>query len=502
MPWTDLKIKLYDKDDTLKIGFSSKATGDKLHLRSIWGREKISRLFEVDLVLYSPKDTVSLSAEELTDLLHKPVVVSMSEEEHDAFYGVLQSLEVIEKGKEEVARYFARMVPTVYLLTLTRTNRVFVNKSVNDIIEEVLTAYGFQSGKHFEILGGGSATKRPYVAQYDESDWDFLQRWMEREGLSYWFKHDVTEKVDCLMIGTTKANFPAIAGDKEVSHRGENNLETDAGTIWEWHERRTRGSKRAVIVDYDDQKPAEMIAEKADVYAEGFGTVFLFGDHTGTADPATEATAMVKVRAERLLCEQDVWSGRTTCSRIRAGHVITSALDHVDYLVLSAEHRVGYPMYSPGSGDEAHRHTGRFEAIPAAVQYRPARVTPWPRIHGVIRAHIDTDTSDKAATFAQLDDQGRYLVKMPFDLSDKKGKNASTLVRFAQPYAGSVYGVHHPLHDGTEVLIAHVGGDPDKPVIVAAIPNPLTASPSTSANATQSVTKTASGIRIAMEDQA
>jgi type VI secretion system secreted protein VgrG len=70
----------------------------------------------------------------------------------------------------------------------------------------------------------------------------------------------------------------------------------------------------------------------------------------------------------------------------------------------------------------------------------------------------------------------------------------------AQPYSGPGYGSHHPLHKGTEVLIAHIDGDPDRPIIVGSVPNPHTPSPSTSANATQSVIQTASGIRIEMED--
>jgi type VI secretion system secreted protein VgrG len=70
----------------------------------------------------------------------------------------------------------------------------------------------------------------------------------------------------------------------------------------------------------------------------------------------------------------------------------------------------------------------------------------------------------------------------------------------AQPYAGAGYGTHHPLHKGTEVLLLHIDGDPDRPIIAGAVPNPQTLSPSTSSNATQSVTQTASGIRVEMED--
>ena len=55
---------------------------------------------------------------------------------------------------------------------------------------------------------------------------------------------------------------------------------------------------------------------------------------------------------------------------------------------------------------------------------------------------------------------------------------------------------------GTEVLIAHLDGDPDRPVIVGAVPHAATPSPVNVGNATQSVIQTATGIRVEMEDQA
>src|SRR5262249_17480682 len=94
----------------------------------------------------------------------------------------------------------------------------------------------------------------------------------------------------------------------------------------------------------------------------------------------------------------------------------------------------------------------------------------------------------------------RYKVKLPFDTASAAGIAASRWMRMAQPYAGTAEGTHHPLRRGTEVLVAFVDGDPDRPIIVGAVPNAHTVSPTTRANATQSVTRTPSGIRIELED--
>ena len=140
-----------------------------------------------------------------------------------------------------------------------------------------------------------------------------------------------------------------------------------------------------------------------------------------------------------------------------------------------------------------------FTCIKADTQWRPELLTPWPSIHGVIHATIDAAASGE---YAELDDQGRYKVKLPFDLSDVKDGKASRYIRMAQPYSGPGMGMHFPLHKGTEVLLIHIDGDPDRPIIVASIPNPDTESPVAGKNQTQCAIHTGGGNKIVIEDSA
>jgi hypothetical protein len=104
---------------------------------------------------------------------------------------------------------------------------------------------------------------------------------------------------------------------------------------------------------------------------------------------------------------------------------------------------------------------------------------------GSLHARVD---AEGAGNYAELDTQGRYKVRLPFDTDTAHGAGkASHFVRMAQPYSGPDYGVHFPLHKGAEVLLTFVDGDPDRPVISGAVPNPETASPVTAANQTKSI---------------
>ena len=149
-------------------------------------------------------------------------------------------------------------------------------------------------------------------------------------------------------------------------------------------------------------------------------------------------------------------------------------------------------------GEEEPFYRNRFTAIPASVQFRPERVTKKSRFFGLMNAKIDAAGSGQ---YAELDDLGRYKVILPFDLSGRKDGKASAWLRMMQPYAGSDHGMHFPLHKGTEVLLAFIDGDPDRPVIAGAVPNPATPSPVTGDNQTMAVLQTGGKNRIAIEDK-
>jgi type VI secretion system secreted protein VgrG len=139
-----------------------------------------------------------------------------------------------------------------------------------------------------------------------------------------------------------------------------------------------------------------------------------------------------------------------------------------------------------------------FTSIPDNVQFRLEIKTDQPRISGTIVGRIDSAGSGQ---YAELDDMGRYKIILPFDLSGRSDGKASAWVRMAQPYAGSSHGMHFPLHKGTEVLLTFIDGDPDRPIIAAAVPNPETPSPVNANNQTMSIIQTGGQNKIAMEDK-
>jgi hypothetical protein len=254
------------------------------------------------------------------------------------------------------------------------------------------------------------------------------------------------------------------------------------------------------VNDYNYRKPSLNLSAEAEVLARGRGDVHIYGEHFRTPEEGKE---LARIRAEELLCHEKRFHGESTIPFLRPGYSFELQNHYREsfnqqYLTIELEHegsQVGYLLAGIQEGlakvEEQPYYRNSFVTIPSEVQYRHPKTTEKPTFNGTINARIDAEGSGQ---YAELDDQGRYKVRLPFDINDEhKDGKASHWLRMAQPYAGENQGMHFPLHKNTEVLLTFVEGNPDRPIIAGAIPNPENASPVTSANQTKSVIGTGKG---------
>jgi type VI secretion system secreted protein VgrG len=388
--------------------------------------------------------------------------------------------------------------PALQALALGLHSRVFVGCSIPQIIQAVLAKNGIVD---YELRLDGSYPARPHVCQYKESDLSFLHRWMEREGIYYYF----AQRGARLIITDDRHRHDAHATVVHYRRQGMARG-SDAGFV-SW-ERAHRGVTRSVTVgDYDYLKPALRMSRSMDGVAVGFEEQVRFEDN---AMDTPEVDRMAALRAQSLETMQVRFAGRGHVPGLHAGCFVILE-DHPRYAFnhryqLSRVRQVGTAL----DGDtEVLRHLGfeptetnlgvDVEALADDVQYRPPRRTDWPRVAGVESAVVDGPADTDVA---QLDDEGRYKVRMLFDEAGRDAGTASAWLRMQQAHAGAPEGLHFPLRKGTEVLVAFVHGDPDRPFILGAAPTPKTRSPVTSANHTQNVIETGGESRVVIDDRA
>ncbi len=484
-----------------KFSFTSTALAhDSFDVVSFTGTEGLSKHYRFDITLVSENGEVNLRK-----VIKSRARLTILREYGDiTFNGILSGFDQLETA-HGLTRYRAVLTPAFWRQTLTHHNQIFLDKTSPQIIEAAMRDGGLTS-LDYEFRLTGQYAPHDYICQYNESHYSFISRLMEREGIYYYFEQGEdnekviitdTAHVHSVMDEGIKMHFAPISGLNE-SEREE--------VIQSMVCCQKMLPEKVLLKSYDYHKPSLDLTAGCEVSPDGVGEFYVYGVKYSTPE---EGARLAKVCAESLRCRGQIFQGESLVPYLRPGYIF-SLEGHprkdfnISYLTTDITHHGDQNfMFTAGlaeTGSIRERsscYRNSFSAISSDIQFRPEHITERPRIPGGLYAHIDAEGSGQ---YAEIDEQGRYKVVLPFDLNSVKGGKASCWLRKAQPYAGSNHGMHFPLHKGTEVLLAFIGGDPDRPLIAAAVSNPLMPSQVTARNATQSLITTAGGNKLHFED--
>lgn len=487
-----------------KFSFVSNALSkDTFAVASFQGQEGLSQLYSFEILLVCKEDSLDLET-----VLATPARLSIKTGQGEIpYHGILESLEQRQKVNEYTF-YHALLRPKLWWLTLTEHNQIFLNKTLPQFLEAVLKDGGLSKDIDFELKLSKDYPEWEYICQYNESHFKFISHWLERCGIYYYF--DQTQDTDkVIFTDTSMAHMPMPQGRTfsyyqpsglEVTHREEiiNSFICSQRCL----------PKSVKLKDYNYEHPDMSLEAEAELSSKGRGILYIYEEHFKTL---AEGKELAKIRAEEQLCRQRLFMGESTVPFIRPGHTFELTRHYREdlndsYLSIQVSHEGNQEAFlrsrlglSVNSTRESVSYRNSFTAIPASTQFRPERVTEKSRFHGTINAKIDAAGS---GTYAELDEQGRYKVILPFDLSGRDKGKASCRLRMATPYAGTNYGMHCPLHKGTEVLLTFIDGDPDRPIIQSAVFNPETPNVVTDKNQTQVRLVSGGGNVMHMEDEA
>ncbi len=465
-------------------------------VRAMHGVARVSELYEYELEIEA-RFEYALNPEEVELLLTSQATVAYGDDALHPTHGIVVEAELLSESDDNVVVYRVRLAPQLWLLTQTTRSRIFSDATVKQVVESVLRASGmtrfaFQLSqvhdKHFP--------KREYIVQYRESDYHFVQRLLADEGIFFCF--DQRDDGDYVVFSSEIHTLGVNRCEEPIAYVSSSGLDHVVTSLRRTSRRQTR---EVVLNDYNWRLPSQPIVASAVVSDRGFGASVLYGEHYKTA---AEGKALATVRANELAAMGRVYHGRSRVRSLVAGSRFTLS-DHREesfereYFVLEVKHAVidGGVVRDAGADAQGAAYANEFVAIEASQPYAPPRVVPWPVINGLVHGRI-VGTEDGAN--APIDEFGRYRVALPWVLADNAEGVVSRWVRRAQASAGPNYGSHFTLHVGTEVVIAHIEGDPDRPVIVGAVHDAEQPAPVTRANANQSIIQTRHGVRFVMTD--
>jgi type VI secretion system secreted protein VgrG len=472
---------------------STRFSCDRLEIRELFGRERLNQLFSFDAKLVN----LDKDALDARDLAGAPVSLIFFEGDVELrrIHGMIAEATDLLDTESDHSSYRARIVPRAHRSTLVKTQEIFLDVTIPDVLGKKLGLVGLADDMELRLLPGADKRYpvREFVVQYGETDLDFLSRLVEHVGVSFFFDH--TGGSDRIVFTDHNQGFPPTedGGRIPFRSRGEQRdlyrLEVTARIIPSFYS----------VSDYNYEKPlVDMTSITEDPNGYGGGVVE-FGSNFKEPE---EGAVLARVRAEERAATSFVFEGESDRCTLSAGvrFVVEGhpRMQELGLLVIEVEHRLRQVSFG-GGDDTEQRYSNVFRAIPADRPYRPQRVTPRPRIHGIVSGIVESAPGNDLER-PWIDEHGRYLVRVLFDTAERGERKASLPIRMAQAHAGPNYGIHFPLRPGVEVLLAFTDGDPDRPVIVGSVPNAVTPAPVVDREALYHRIRTSSGVLIEIDD--
>lgn len=437
---------------------------NELLVNSFNGQEEISRLFEFSLDLVS--DNNSIKAE---DVVGKNVTFSttLADDSPRYFNGFINRFSAGDEDENGRRNYSAEVVPWMWFLTQTADCRIFQNQTVPQIIEQIFQDLGFSDFETSEIKGQHKEWE--YCVQYRETDFNFVSRLMEQEGIFYYFKHE--EQKHILVLGDQKNAYKDCI-ENEVNYPGDWGSRPIEDYITSWEHRYEFHSGKWAQTDFNFKTPSTPLMSQTNTKTnlpniKNFEVYDYPGDYIekGVGDAET------RLRIEEEEVRHNVVEASSLCKTFTPGGKFkikehrAKTEEGKTFVITSVQHTASQTMpYETGAagGDE---YTNSFTAIPDSVVYRPARITPKPLVSGVQTAIVVGPDGEEIYP----DEFGRVKVQFHWDREGQRDENSSCWIRVSQIHAGKGFGTIDLPRIGEEVIVDFLEGDPDRPIIIGRV---------------------------------
>jgi len=454
---------------------------DALLVESFTATEKISGLFQCHLELFSERPSVPLDA-----IIGKPVTIAIELADGSSrfFHGIVSRFG--QSGRGQTGRdprftsYYAEVVPWLWFLTRTSDCRIFQNLTVPEIVKKVFQDQGFRDFR--EVLTK-TYTKWDYCVQYRETDFNFVSRLFEHEGIVYFFEHERGKHT--LVFADSADAHKSCPGQATARFSPEGGIGEREDTIVSWQMEQELRPGKYTLRDYHFEMPSKSLEMNSVTTVEGGGKsqfeVYEYqGEYTQQFNKPGERLGEVEKEGEKLVklrMQQEesphlTIHGASSCRAFISGFRFDLASPPTGvaagaYLLTSVQHSAMQGGDFVSGADLAVGYSNSFTSIPFKLPFKPERLTPKPVMQGTQTAVVVGPAGEEIYT----DKYGRIKVQFHWDREGKKDENSSCWIRVAQAWAGKQWGGIYIPRIGQEVVIAFQEGDPDQPLVIGGVYN-------------------------------
>ncbi len=460
------------------LHLSTPAGDDVLLIHSFTGYEAISRPFRYVLEMVADRLTnkpARVVPHELVGQMFTLQVVLDGAEQPKVITGYCESFST-GAVDDEFAHYTAVLVPWFSFLNLNSNIRFFQKMTVPDIVAKVIDQAGY--GSAFQDNTRKAYTSWDYCTQYRETDFVFINRILEAEGIYYYFAPDeqqghklvIADAISCYedLPNISSFAYSPVTGIQELKDTirvwtSEERIHTGKWTVRDYHHELPTN-------DLESSEPSKDVASKGKTF-----TMYDFpGEYAKKFNEPSKRTADVKQEGEKIgkvkmLAEEAArveCSGVSRCRAFMTGYkiTVTGGAAAGNYLLTEVMHQAHQQPAYRDRDEVPDAYSNTFKCMDAATLYVPRQITPKPLIYGLQTALVATDTSGEEIW---PDKYGRVKVIFPWD----RDGNNSCWLRVAQPWAGKSWGQQWLPRVGDEVVVSFLEGDPDHPIVVGSVYN-------------------------------
>lgn len=453
------------------VAVASPLGDDVLVFQKMTSSEQLGRMFSFDLDLLSEDHGIGLESvlgERLTIRFERP------DQEFRYFDGYVSQF-AYRGSSGRFASYQARLSPWFWFLTRRTNCRIFQNKTVPDIIKQVFQDHAYAE---FEDRLRASYPTWDYCVQYRESDFDFVSRLMEHEGIYYFFKHQ--DGTHTLILADGYSAHEAAAGYEQVPFYPPTFTgfrERDHLSTWSVQQEVQPGT--TVLRDFDFEKPkANLETRLAKPFQHARADLEVY-DYPGIYLTSSDGDTRSRVRLEERHAHHQYAEGSGDVAGLGAGGLFSLTGcprddQNREYLVTASTLHLLSEEYESAHGSaEIGECAAVIVAIDSQQPFRPARLTPKPFVQGPQTAIVTGPGGEEIWT----DKYGRVKVQFHWDRGGKNDENSSCWVRVSHPWAGKNWGAVAIPRIGQEVIVDFLEGDPDRPIITGRVYNADTMPP-------------------------
>ena len=453
-----------------QIGIATPLALDDLLLKGFTVSEEIGRPFVCQCELRSEKSDIDFSK-----LLGEPATIRVASSNSKIRYisGIVSRVGYAEVPQpNRVCKYQMTLVPALWFLTRAADCRIFQDKTVPEVINEVLNQFGVTNVQSSGLKA--SYAKREYIVQYRETAFNFISRLMEEEGIFYYFLHEEDKHI--LVLADDLSVHAPLPEYEKVKYGEQESGVVSEQRLWRVRHEHSARPGNFVLRDFDFKTPDKFLESTKPTLAQKHDAAELeVYDYPGFFEVKADGDRYAKVRVEESDAMHAVYSLEGDVRGLAAG----CRFELTEYPLKegNAEYVVVASHFSADCGEFGTKKGGQSgssqmfhvscTAIPAKVPYRTPRATAKPCISGPQTAFVTGPSGEEIF----CDEFGRVKVQFHWDRDGKVDDKSSCFVRVSQGWAGKKWGMMFLPRIGHEVIVEFLEGDPDRPLITGRLYN-------------------------------